>query len=130
MAMTTPTILWKRFWCPLGQAINCGDSGRDFLSDPEHDLGRLLNPNVFSLDQLLDKPCLILCGEPGMGKSKTIELARQTIVSRPGADQNPLWINFRDIPTEQVFHRKTFETAKWKTWLESDCQRPPAEPEA
>lgn len=122
MATTSPIIPWKRFWCPMGQAINCGESGRDFLSDPEHDFGRILNPSVMGLEQLLDKPCLVLCGEPGMGKSKAIELARQEIISRSGADPNPLWINFRDIPTEQVFHRKTFHTLKWKSWLESDAK--------
>lgn len=122
MAKSPPVIPWKRYWCPLGQPINCGASGREFLADPEGDFGRIWSPNVFELAQILDRPCLVLCGEPGMGKTKAIEMARIMIISRPGTDPEPIWLAFRDIPNEQVFHRETFETAKWQSWLKSESR--------
>lgn len=122
MPHETPIIPWTRFWCPIDKGISCGDSGRDFLSDPESDFGRILNPNVLNIDTLLEQPCLVLCGEPGMGKSKALELAKSKIISRTGADQTPIWLNFREIPNVEIFHRKTFETAKWKGWLASDSR--------
>lgn len=122
MAKATPVIPWTRYWCPLGQPINCGDSGREFLADPDGDFGRIWSPNTFELEQILGRPCLILVGEPGIGKTTAIELAREAIVSRPGADPNPLWLGFREIPTEQVFHRRTVETDKWQTWLRSETR--------
>jgi hypothetical protein len=88
-----------------------------FFPDPDDDFGRYVNPAVLSTEQVLDRPCVVLCGEPGMGKTTVLSAARKVIESRPGADPHPLWLSFRDIPGVEIFHRKTFETAKWNAWL-------------
>lgn len=56
-----------------------------------------------------------------MEKSTAIESARAAVVSQPDADVQPIWLNFREIPSTEVFHRKTFGTAKWKEWLGSEA---------
>ena len=114
------TIPWKRFWCPLGEPIDCGEAGRGFLQDPEAGgFGRRWSPHTLTLDELLARPCLVLCGEPGLGKTKAIELAKETIASAPGSDRDPLWLAFREIPTLGDFRRRTFESQKWREWREA-----------
>jgi hypothetical protein len=53
---------WKRFWGPRGEPINLSDGG--FLYDPESEYGKFLTPHLVTLDQLADKPCLVILGEP------------------------------------------------------------------
>jgi hypothetical protein len=59
---------WKRFWCPRSGDIRL--DWRGYLSDPESDWGRHENPNLVTIDKLADVPCLVLLGEPGIGKSQ------------------------------------------------------------
>jgi predicted NACHT family NTPase len=59
---------WKRFWCPRSGDIRF--DWRGYLSDPESDWGKYENPNLVTLDRLTDVPCLVLLGEPGIGKSQ------------------------------------------------------------
>lgn len=65
------SIPWKRFWCRREDTFSLGDRG--FLSAPEGQHGKLLNPNLTTLDQLQTTPCLILLGEPGVGKSWSLK---------------------------------------------------------
>lgn len=57
---------WKRFWCPREGNLNLCDSG--YLVDPVGEYGRYLNPDVLAFEKIVDFQCLILLGEPGMGK--------------------------------------------------------------
>src|ERR1700743_407747 len=109
-------IPWKRFWCPLGESISCDDNGKGFLFDPESDFWRPINPNVSEIGQLMDRQCLILLGEPGMGKSNTLRSARGKIESSFGEGRPALWLEFRDIPDTGTFIRRTIETSAWKDW--------------
>jgi predicted NACHT family NTPase len=62
---------WKRFWCPWTSQANLGDRG--YLDDPESVYGHWLNPELLGLEAIADVPCLILLGEPGIGKSQEME---------------------------------------------------------
>jgi predicted NACHT family NTPase len=62
---------WKRFWCSRTSQVNLADRG--YLCDPESEYGHLLNPELVGLEAIADVPCLILLGEPGIGKSREIE---------------------------------------------------------
>lgn len=65
-----PLHAWRRFWGRFEQPY-LEDGG--FLVDPEGKYGRSLQPNAFALDRLDDAPCLVLLGEPGIGKSTTLQ---------------------------------------------------------
>src|SRR5262249_26025784 len=55
------------------------DSG--FLTDPESEYGRYLKPHAVSLDKMEASDCLVLLGEPGMGKSTTLAKERDRLVA-------------------------------------------------
>jgi hypothetical protein len=62
---------WTRFWIPRGESFRL-DGG--FLSEPHSKIGRLLNPNPVTLESVEPNiSCLVLLGEPGIGKSNEIE---------------------------------------------------------
>lgn len=63
---------WKRLWCPREGNLNLSDRG--YLWDPEWlDLSGFDKSQLRSLDKLQEIPCLVLLGEPGIGKSTAIE---------------------------------------------------------
>jgi hypothetical protein len=91
--MSEKTYTWKRFWCSRTSQINLGDRG--YLCDPESEYGHLLNPELVGLEAIADVPCLILLGEPGIGKSQEmVNLVEYTIKSiKPS--HPPLELNLR-----------------------------------
>ena len=64
--MTDLLFNWKRFWCPRGAEILL--TGGGFLLDPESEFGSY-NPHVVPFEEIRNKPCLVLLGEPGIGKT-------------------------------------------------------------
>jgi hypothetical protein len=109
---------WKRFWVPLDSQISCGFFGEGFLDDPEsewspnHEIARMLQ-------SLLATKCLILCGEPGLGKSVALEQAFPAVDYATGGNASIIWVRFRDIPDSSAFTRRVFESTRWKSWIKS-----------
>src|SRR5260370_10103047 len=113
-------LAWERFWCRQGTDLYCGSSGEPFLTDPESDLGAHANAHLVKLQQLLDRPCLVLCGEPGIGKSKTLEAAADDIRASLPSGENLIWVEFRSIPDIGTFIRRTLDSEKWCAWRKSN----------
>jgi predicted NACHT family NTPase len=84
---------WKRFWCTRAAQINLGDRG--YLVNPESEYGHLLNPELVSLESIADLPCLILLGEPGIGKSQEMANLFKYTVEKIEPSHPPLEINLR-----------------------------------
>jgi hypothetical protein len=110
---------WKRFWVPLGSEISCGISGQGFLDDPER-TPVSLNNAARHLGNLLSERCLVLLGEPGLGKSTALEQAFPGICPPSDGDATTIWIRFRDIPDASVFIRRVLESPRWRSWLQGD----------
>ncbi|MEW6306596.1 MAG: hypothetical protein AB1705_24285 [Verrucomicrobiota bacterium] len=87
-----------------------------FLTDPEGEFTKLYNPKLFTLDQLATEPCLILCGDPGIGKSTVIQQHTDSLKSSLGERGHFISIDFRDVPSESAFTRWTFDSPTWRTW--------------
>lgn len=62
---------WKRFWRPRLGRINLADGG--YLCDPDGEWGSAYNPDLVDLEAIAKIPCLILLGEPGIGKSQELQ---------------------------------------------------------
>jgi hypothetical protein len=108
-----PLLEWHRFWVPLGGPIHCGEDA-GFLINPEDRYGKAANPNVARLTTLLpDAGLLVLCGEPGMGKSTELQVIRSKIEGESG---RTIWLTFREISDFADFRRKTVESAAWQQW--------------
>ena len=65
---------WIRYWVPFGVPVHLNDG---YLSAPSSILGKRYNDYIQTLDQVIERHCNILIGDPGIGKS--IELQRAFI---------------------------------------------------
>jgi hypothetical protein len=106
---------WQRFWCPREGVIQLGSDG--FLVDPQSDWGHLRNPDVQPVDFLTEIPCLVLLGEPGIGKSTTLQAERQTVEMRlTEVGQEVLWVDLHEVGTDFQLYRQLFETPQFLAW--------------
>ena len=71
---------WNRFWFPRGENINFDGNG--YLYNPNSQYGSYLNGNLVSIDILSSAQCLILLGEPGIGKTSELDKYYITEFSR------------------------------------------------
>jgi hypothetical protein len=93
--------------------------GDGFLDDPDSEWNR--NHQVARhLDTLLGQNCLVLSGEPGLGKSVALEQAFPNIDYAGGGDARTIWIRFRDVPDSSVFTRRVFDSTRWESWIAGD----------
>ena len=99
---------WKRFWCPRSGRINLDYNG--YLWDPEGEWGKVHNPNLVSLEEIADIPCLILLGEPGIGKSDELEKLKDFTEKELCKSSQVLNLNLRSCTNlkEYLFKDETF----------------------
>jgi hypothetical protein len=102
-------IPWKRFWCSRGNEARFDDGG--FLADPERHGIFVTNEGLCTLDQLASTPCLVLLGEPGMGKSAEMKLAQSR-------EESSRMIDLRTVGDQGMLYRKLFDTPWYRSWLE------------
>ncbi len=106
---------WKRFWCRREDSYSLGDRG--FLSDPEGEHGKLLNPHLVTFNQLQAIPCLALLGEPGIGKSWSLSADLNTFLQQ--SPQMPtMHLNLRGYGSEDRLYRALFEDSRFLQWVE------------
>ena len=112
--MPKQTYDWKRFWCPRSGTINLTDGG--YLCDPDSEWGRVCNPGLASLESIYDFPCLVLLGEPGIGKSKELDKLKAFTVTKTCDTSKVLALNLRSCTNlkEDLFKDEAFVN-----WLES-----------
>ncbi|MHB1042630.1 MAG: NACHT domain-containing protein [Eubacteriales bacterium] len=112
---------WKRFWCPRSGTINLSDRG--YLFDPDSEYGRFYNSNVVPFEAIAGIPCLVLLGEPGIGKS-TAMTSQQAAIERHVAETGgaSLWINLRAYQSEDRLCRAIFENPVFLSWLDGEYQ--------
>ena len=82
---------WKRFWCPRGGSIFLTKAG--YLDD----WGKY-NKNIATLDSMMSIPCLVLLGEPGMGKSSVLKSEwQQSIPAVEKEGHKTLWVDLERV---------------------------------
>ena len=113
--MLGPVYNWTRFWCPREGMLNLSDGG--FLYDPESEYGATLNPDVKKFEQITATPCLVLLGEPGIGKSHELEGARlaEETAARARGDA-VVSLDLRAFQTDVRLCSSLFESAEFKQW--------------
>jgi hypothetical protein len=105
---------WKRFWYPRETSIELLDGG--YLYRPEIEwANRFFGDNLIPLEDLAAIPCLILLGEPGLGKSR--ELGQQHTFTRDHLGEAVLWCDFSAYQEQGMLTRALFDNPTFQEWL-------------
>jgi len=109
------TYNWKRFWCPRTGTFNLSDGG--YLYVPQVTWTRTAVSDVVPFESISSTQCLILLGEPGMGKTFAMQAERESIdfqVAQAGG--KTLWLDLRQFGEETRLIRAVFEDDVFKAW--------------
>ncbi len=110
---------WKRFWCKPENGYSLSDGG--YLADPDAEFGSFYNPNVVAFDAIDRLHCLVLLGEPGIGKSHAMRTAmRATEAGRSGSGREALWLDLHAIGSETTLFRQVFDNPDFTRWASGD----------
>ncbi|MBE9189638.1 hypothetical protein IQ230_04515 [Gloeocapsopsis crepidinum LEGE 06123] len=111
--MSEQVYSWKRFWCPRSGSINLADGG--YLYNPDAEWGKAYNPNLITLEAIANVPCLVLLGEPGIGKSQELENLKILTEKKICDPRQVLPLNLRSCTNlkDDLFKDETFTD-----WLE------------
>ena len=108
---------WRRFWCAPDALLHLEPDG--FLTDCEDRYSKLLAPETKTFQEIEKVHCLILLGEPGIGKSTAIEdeFSRIREAAVPGSIFS---INLKEYGSEEHLWRTLFESALWQNYAKGD----------
>lgn len=104
---------WKRYWYSE-QSDLLLDSG-EFLPDPETHWGALMHPNLLPLDSITSG-CVVLLGEPGLGKSVVVQRHVAALQSRPDPFVSVLLFDLKNFGSETSLSRNLFDSAEMIAW--------------
>jgi hypothetical protein len=114
---------WKRFWFPRGESIPLALSDDGYLIDPDSEPWASLTPNIVTFESMLDKKCLVLLGEPGIGKTSAMEEEWKTFNNRfKDKAVKILWKNLNEFGSEDRLVREIFEHPTFTEWIEGNHQ--------
>ncbi|WP_020465611.1 hypothetical protein [Singulisphaera acidiphila] len=105
-----------RYWYRRDSHIHLEADG--FLRDPEHtDFDTESNPDLVRLLEVMDQDCLVMLGEPGMGKTTALTADRERIEEgvRDSGDEI-IWADLAEFGDETQLIREVFEGKAWEGW--------------
>ena len=107
---------WKRFWCTRTGTISLNDNG--FFLDPESEYARYHHKGVVAFEEIQKTPCLILLGEPGIGKTTTLNSEIKTLENQIiESDDELFYKNLNEYGDENRLIREIFESSTVQSWL-------------
>lgn len=113
MGSTNLRYDWKRFWCPRSGRNLLDQEG--YLLDPEIERSQYWKLDAVAFEAISSKPCLLLLGEPGIGKTHAMGTLHKVTAAQLPAGEELLLIDFR---FDRDLKGDFFEDAKFKDWLE------------
>lgn len=106
---------WKRFWCPRTGSFDLSDGG--YLADPDSEWGHFYNSDVKSFESITTIPCLVLLGEPGIGKTHAIQTAQSAVYDKiKEMGDQILWLDLRSYGSEDRLIRNLFGNPTFLSW--------------
>ncbi|MEL7359214.1 MAG: hypothetical protein AAFN40_21990 [Cyanobacteria bacterium J06560_6] len=119
--MSATTYPWRRFWCPRSGHVSLSDSG--YLYDPESKFGRAINSDLVTFDAISEQPCLVLLGEPGIGKTHALEFEETSNTERvESKGDKVLSLDLRGYGDASHLIRDLFESPKFVSWQKGTHQ--------
>ena len=114
--MTDINYDWIRFWAPRDAQINYEDGG--FLIDPvKNYFLETLNPELITLEDVTNKHCVVLLGEPGSGKTTELnQFIVKTKETGSAVNASFLEINLNNFSTDALFVEEVFKSETFISW--------------
>lgn len=100
---------WKRYWCLREGSFNIDANG--FLLRGEY-----LNKDTVEFESIAEIPCLILLGEPGIGKSRALRDAVE-FVSKSFPNDRCFLLDLRSFSTRTEIYDALFKSKEIEEWL-------------
>ena len=117
--MVQTTYNWRRFWCPREGWYSLADRG--YLVDPTTETWKLRQEDVCSFEDISQVQCLVLLGEPGIGKSIALEIDRSDVERQAGSvGEETLWVDLRAYQTDIRLEHAIFRHSMFTNWLEGE----------
>jgi predicted NACHT family NTPase len=88
-----------------------------YLSNPDEEWGKAYNPDLLTLEEISDAPCLVLLGEPGMGKSRELDKLQNLTEQKISWEDQVLPLNLRSCTN---LKNGLFKDEVFLDWLESN----------
>jgi predicted NACHT family NTPase len=113
--MPSQDYKWKRFWYPPSINLNFACGG--YLCNPEEKWGHIYNPDLVAFDTISEKPCLVLLGEAGMGKTTAAEQAYSQISQKlSGSEDVCLWFKLINYDSDKDLCDAIFRDETFQAW--------------
>ena len=106
------SIAVNRFLCIRGGVAKSDFEG--YFLDPEHEHGKLVNPDILTSEELQDAAVLVVLGEPGMGKTTYLEQLSED----PALVGKPLRVRLRTVDNSDALRRSLFEHPEYLEAIE------------
>jgi hypothetical protein len=113
---TSNLLPWTRFWSPR-KTRNHGTSS-EFFEGPQGLYGEHLHPQAASLSDITPEiGLLVLCGEPGLGKTTELNLLRERLTECPGEKDELIQLKAREFESFLDLQSYLDGNSDWQTWL-------------
>lgn len=101
--------------------MNLSDGG--YLYDPDSEWGHINNNDVVSFERISHTPCLVLLGEPGIGKTVAMQAERISIEEKIKEEGNKtFWLDLRSYGNELRLVQKLFNSPEVIRWKEKSYE--------
>lgn len=107
-----------RFWVPAGESYSSTHDG--WLADPRSHPRLGVNAHALTTDELRTLRCVVLLGEPGMGKSSALQLSGY--LKPPVEDVETLHVDLGQFASEDRLTRRVFENPQIVQWKSAKHQ--------
>jgi hypothetical protein len=113
---TAIRLPWTRFWSPR-QTRDHGTSS-EFFEDPKGEYGKHLHPHAAPLADITPATgLLVLCGEPGLGKTTELDLLRDRLTASKSENDWLIHLKAREYESFVDLQNHIEDHPDWKGWF-------------
>ena len=112
----TDRLPWTRFWSPRKARVH--GTSAEFFEDPAGVFGKHLHPEAATLSEITpDTGLLVLCGEPGLGKTTELDLLRENLAATCGEHERLIHLKAREFGSFPDLQSCLEDLPAWHAWI-------------